>query len=229
MPRVGETLQPKFLILTALQMEAHPIARALGASSPAKTAIDLRVIGIRGKSLPAVEALGPLRLILLAGLAGGLDPVLRSGEVVIDDPGLVVPEKCAARAHRENHLCRSHHPRRIIKGYALFTWSRAPRRWIWSLTPCAPFAEKAGVPFVNIRESLDTAGESLDPAAAGLVDEEGRVKYVAAIALLARRPGRIAQLVRLRRQTEKALCSLAAAVRDVAVALASTEELHGPR
>jgi len=65
----------KWLILTALAMEA----KAITAACPQAT---VRVIGIRASRFDDSMLAGATGIIL-AGLAGGLDPQLKAGDVVI--------------------------------------------------------------------------------------------------------------------------------------------------
>src|SRR5690349_528345 len=67
---------PPLLIFAALNAEARALKGITGAS--------VHVIGLRGaRGLPAV---GPGSRVLVAGLGGALDPMLRVGDLVIDTP-----------------------------------------------------------------------------------------------------------------------------------------------
>src|SRR5580658_2318006 len=90
-------MMPKWFVFTALTLEGRAIARALGvplapigqptflpgASSNEKLLVaELHIIGIRAVRLVPAICAGTAGIIL-AGLAGALDPALRIGDIVI--------------------------------------------------------------------------------------------------------------------------------------------------
>ncbi len=80
--------RPKLLILTAVKMEYDAARQAVdGRAVGMATRVAVELIGIGGPFQQAVvEAYAgtPLDGVLMAGFAGGLDPVLAVGDVVID-------------------------------------------------------------------------------------------------------------------------------------------------
>src|SRR5438105_870719 len=81
-------------------MEAKAVADALGMPTPTpgrptlcrnnKYSIELHLIGVGAKRLPD-RLSAPVSGVILAGLAGALDPTLAVGEVVIDDHDMPLP------------------------------------------------------------------------------------------------------------------------------------------
>ena len=69
-----QTLQT--LILTPMRQEAKAVGRAIKGIAD----VSIKVIGIGATRLPPIRA----SRVILAGLAGGLDPELRTGDVIVE-------------------------------------------------------------------------------------------------------------------------------------------------
>jgi len=184
----------KPLILTALEMEACAVERQLAGED---FSIEMKVIGIGAVRLPA--DLSGASLIIMAGLAGALDPALKIGDVVSDETGsrIHTSEKLVSTPDEKARLFRETGAAAVDMENAIVLAK----------------ANAAAVPFVGIRAISDTAGESVDPALFKLVDESGKVKPLAAARLFLRRPALLAQARRLQTNSNKALEALGAAVR----------------
>src|SRR5580658_499315 len=91
-PDAVKPAPPRPLVLVPMALEARRIRRRLE-----KRGIDCPIvqIGLRAKNLPDVRDYS-VQMIILAGLAGGLDPNLEVGDVVID----------AAEGTRHSHAMR---------------------------------------------------------------------------------------------------------------------------
>ena len=88
--------QTTTVIFTALRIESRAVERALkGAGRP----VQIHTIGIGAKRIPLVLP-KDLGAIIMAGLAGALDPDLKIGDVVVDDPRAIVPKKLSLRRGR---------------------------------------------------------------------------------------------------------------------------------
>jgi len=205
------------LIVTAMQMEAQPVARALGLKFNSPTSavgagIRLEVVGISARRMPALT--NSTSAVILAGLAGGLDPALRSGDVVIDDPAHSVAPDVAPGARRAVIYGADHIIASAAEKAGLFR-STAMSAVDMESSAVRAAAAAAGVPFINIRAVVDTAGDPLDPETVKLFDESGRVKLAAAMKLFLRRPHVIPALLKTRHKAADALASMARVVADV--------------
>ena len=212
----------RFIILTAVLIEAKAVARALGLRRPSPNhptiskdsapLIDLHLIGIGAPRVPSDLGSPEDTLVIMAGLAGGLDPSLRVGDVVIDDcpPGLM-PEV----SHRTGRL---HSSEAVIttpaQKAALFAQTRALAVDMETAT-VRTAAGRQGIPFLAIRAISDAADEVLDPAVLKLVDAFGRPRPLAIAAALTRRPGLAASLKRLGASSRQAAGNLGVAVAGI--------------
>jgi adenosylhomocysteine nucleosidase len=207
-------------IVVGLAAEAR-IARPLG-----ETAI--------GGGLPegaeaAAERLvtGGATALLSFGLAGGLDPLLRAGQMVVPEcvleaglayptdaglnawlGGLAVPMLLAGDA--------------IVAGIedkrALFAATGAPAIDLES-GAVARVALRHGLPFAVLRAICDPATRALPPAALVALDGGGAIGLLRVLASVARRPAQIAALLALARDASAAQRALRGRV----------ERLSGPR
>jgi adenosylhomocysteine nucleosidase len=187
-------------------MEAKAIAKALGpqhAQSP-------MVIGIRAVKLDPAWCQGK-DAIILAGLAGALDPSLQVGDVIAcvgngDWPGL--PFRLGAIHTSSNLVAGAAEKANLFRhtGALAVDMEHAIVREL---------ALKLNLPMLSIRAISDRADESLDPDLMRWVDDTGRPKVAALAAGLAKNPLRIRALIRLGRQSRLAAEKMAAAVRQV--------------
>jgi adenosylhomocysteine nucleosidase len=212
-------LGPVIYILTAVELEARFIARALGLTreqdqwrSAGEQSLIVRPAGIRAIGLPPLDRAQNLRCVMLAGFAGALDPALKVGDVVLDDcpqgwtgnfdgrrGRIYTSPEIVGNAEQKAALFRQ------TAALAVDMESDIVRGW----------ATKAAAPFVSIRAISDSAEQSLDPAILRLVDPFGRLKPLALTAQLLRRPSLIADLQRLRVATNLAGVRLGEAVRGL--------------
>ena len=207
-------------------------ARALGCR-----ANDPRIgIGISGARPGRAEAEARrlvaegCRALLSWGVAGGLDPALVPGdlvipaEVVAEDGGSwpVSQELSAALAagvpsplRGEGQGGGGH-----ILGLDRMVLSAAEKAALFERTGAvaldmeshrvALVAAAAGLPFLAVRAIGDPAGRALPALAARALGEDGRPRIGPVVAGLLRRPGDLAALLRVKRDTEAALAALAA-------------------
>ena len=205
----------RVLILVAIQMEAIAIARALKLTfaadrtsatgvGPHDLAIELKPIGVRGTHIPARLEPADLQLVVSAGLAGGLDPSLRCGDVVVDSAESVatLPGTIRGRIHSSEVVVATPAQKaelfRQTGALAVDMETAAIRR----------LAESASVPCIAIRAISDEASDAIDPSVLGLIDSLGRVRPKAVAALLVRRPGSIRHLMRMKANSDHALTQL---------------------
>jgi adenosylhomocysteine nucleosidase len=212
--------QRTVVIFVAIQIEADAIARSLGLAFDAprtratgvvdeNVSVDLRIIGIRGGQLPAHLDDKDIRLIISAGLAGGLDPSLRCGDVVIDGDAPSITGAKQGRIHHTDTIVATPAQKRELfqqTGAIAVDMETAHIRQL---------AERCGIPCIAIRAISDEAVETIDPSILGLVDSMGRPKPAAIMKTLCSRPWLMPQLMRLKSRSNIALSKLCNVLRQV--------------
>ena len=197
----------KLLIMTAMQMEADAIAAIRNVPT-----FELAVIGPGAKRMPENLDLNNSRGVILAGIAGGLDPMLQCGDVVIDESSDL---KCGEIPYRRGKI---HTADRIIA-------TPQQKQDILEKTGALVVdmenaivrrrANEMGIPFFGLRVVGDCASDALDPIVLSLIDENGRPKIGAVASALLRRPMLLRDLLRLRSTAKIALQSLSRCVAQV--------------
>jgi hypothetical protein len=213
---IGDMAEPApLLILTAVLAEARTVAAALGTRCPAigvpvrledgDRTVELHLIGIRGRHLPS--GLNEAGVIVLAGLAGGLDPAAAVGDLVIEGWPGPLPSGFPARQGRiicSEQLVSTPEQKADLfaatGGMAVDMESDAVRR------------AAGNVPVVHVRAISDAAGDSINPAMLTWVDPIGRPRPGALAMGLLRRPMVAAELAKLARNVRIATRALAAAM-----------------
>lgn len=66
----------KVIVVTALELEARAVRRAV------KGGCEVQTVGLRAAYLPRLAA----EVVIVAGVAGALDPSLVAGDLVLDSP-----------------------------------------------------------------------------------------------------------------------------------------------
>lgn len=155
----------KIPILVPLQLEARALRHRL------EEIADVHVIGPRAQQLPMAAGFEDRALVVVAGIAGGLDPELRCGDAVIEgvDPTAALP----ARARQG----RIHTSPAVVSTPAAKTELR--RRTGADVVDMehAVVAERwrgSGVGIVGVRVVADAHDEPLPSFMETLVDERGR-------------------------------------------------------
>lgn len=211
--------------VVGLAVEARVLADALGPSSRIACAGASSERARAGAARLLAEGAGAL---ISFGLAGGLDPALSPGD-------LVLPERVVART-------RSSGPAIAADGVWRAKWAAAAaaaglsvaggtlsdspgvvrtvadkqalRRSTGAVAAdmesyaVAAVAAAAGVPFAAVRAVADPAGRPLPSCVTGLIGPDGRTDIDRLILRLCARPWEIPALVRLRRDANAALASL---------------------
>jgi|SRR5579884_727822 len=190
-------------IFTAVQTEARAVATALGVAAPTvdqptvglcgNTPIQLHLIGIRAPRLPVLDPVA-VRCIIVAGLAGALDPSLRVGDLVVAGLGEGLQEGLRCRfgdIHASAAVVAT--PQEKAALYARTGALAADMEY----DIVRGYAGRLGVPLVAVRAISDTAADFLDPALVRIVDEFGRARPRAIAAMLLGRPSMLPRLVQL--------------------------------
>ena len=172
------------------------------------------MIGMGASQLPAIEP-NRLRCILMAGLAGGLSPSLKIGDLVVDEQSTFPARIEAVRG--EIHTSRTlvttaqekakcHNENRAV---AVDMENQIAREWAASMN----------VPFLGIRAISDRADQSLDLFIVNAIDEFGHVKPIRLAFGLLGRPTRVASLMRIARHAHRAGKRLGGAVAEIMAAI----------
>jgi adenosylhomocysteine nucleosidase len=184
----------------------------------------------------AMDSLAAIDLVVTSGVAGGLRDDLAVGQVVMSErlmtcrdddlrPEQVIDapvqwlDKCAA-ALEASRISRAAGPT-ITSRRPLMTAADKQRAYLLSggiavdmeSAAIALEAERRGLPFVCMRTILDTAAE--DVVGARLIDQDGRVRPLAAARALITNPRLIIGVARLVRNLRLATHSMAAALEEV--------------
>jgi hypothetical protein len=198
---------PNVLILTALRNEAKAIAGAIPGWQCRN--LTFLTIGIRAVRLPDLTSLGPLRCIILAGLAGALDPSLQIGDVICDGDASFPWSTGSLRRgsiHSSAEIVRTPEEKK-----RLFAETHAAAVDMEQSIVKAAVLPLA-VPFIGIRSISDTAEDVLDPMILSWIDEVGSPRPVPIARDLLLRPRSWRMARRLARDSKRALATLGDAV-----------------
>ena len=244
------------LVLTAVELEARALARALRLPRLDSFAFPtfgdgrfrLAPVGLAASALSArfpalLEGLEH-PLVISAGVCGALDPAVSCGSLIL--PETVVGPRgeryAAAVAHHRHHVTAlSDRGMRFATG-ALATVAEV------AATPAAKAklreatgavavdmesalilraAAEAGCPGLVLRGVSDDAGDSLSPELTALITAEGRVRKARAAATVLRQPAILPKALKLQRATQGALAAVAEALQWSVEYRAAVE--HEPR
>jgi len=134
------------------------------------------------------------RYIIMAGVAGGLDPKLAIGDLILGDcpetlmSGMGIPH---GSIHTSDQLASSMQEKSelyIECGASVVDMETAKAR---------DFAAERNIPFISLRAVSDSANHSLDPSLLTLVDAWGRPRPTAIARFLAANPLRARSLIQL--------------------------------
>jgi adenosylhomocysteine nucleosidase len=221
------TLTP-VLCTSGLAAEAR-IARAagfqviMGAGDPQRTTALVETAARRAKCL------------ISFGIAGGLAPHLRPGDVILSAE--VIGDDCRWRPDAEFHRQVSDLARRIgaaegpVLGARDILATEEDKAQAWRATGAlavdlesaivARTAQAAGIPFLVLRTIADPAARELPRAALIPLLEDGTPAFARVLGEVLRRPRQIAALFGLARETRQALSALAGPAHALRGALAA--------
>jgi hypothetical protein len=200
------------VIFAALKIETNAIERALmGIRRP----VHVHTVGIGAIGVPSVLP-KDIGVLMMAGMGGALDPSLKIGDIVLDDPKGIVPADLPVRRGK------------ICTADALVATPAAKAELFQSTAALAvdmeqqhlhKLAAKRGVALIGVRSISDTADQTLDPKLLKLVDAVGRPKPVALGAALFEKPMLALEMNKLGKNIKIATDKLGAAVRLIVQSL----------
>ncbi len=203
----------KILIFTAVELEANAVASATRTCLIVQNA---GAIGIRASRLGDVRPGSAVSTVILCGLAGALNPSLGIGDLILNDPGKMVPGEIEI-------------PRGTIYSSSAIAATPADKAAMFRQTRAdavdmeqaivQTWCDARGFSLISLRAISDTADETLDPVVLRFVDDLGRPLPGKIAAGLLRNPLLVPHLLRLNRNSKIALARLADAVRTVVAAL----------
>ena len=207
--------RPLIQIFTAIEMERRAVCRALTAADWAGPAcsFDWRVtpVGIRAVKRPPT-LLPATRFVVMAGLAGGLDPALGIGVLVLDvssgSHGALGPNIALQTTAVVGRIVSSDEPVTTPAAKASLFQSSGAVAVDMEGDIMATLVQSAGVPFVHLRAISDAADQAIDPRALSLVSDLGRPRPLRVARYLLRDPRRISTLKRLGADAQFAAKSL---------------------
>ena len=181
--------------------------------------IELHLIGIKGLGLDQLRLQSAPDVILMAGLAGALDPALRVADVLIEGLPFGWTRPAGSRdgtIHTATQLIST-----PAEKAGLFAQTNASavemenaRVGAWAARQ--GWNEEREVRVIAIRAISDRADQILDPAVMRLVDSWGRLRIGSLLRTLARRPWLVPALLRLGSDSAKAAAELGLAVQSLA-------------
>ena len=222
-------------IVCALAAEARHLGPTTHGRAPLSTLTDGTLLCVSGMGGAAAERgaralLGAGATALASwGMAGGLDPGLTAGTILLPHTVIGIDGSAIATAR---HWCErldaalgALHP--VARG-ALLSSTRAIGSIAQKATlhretgaaavdmeslAVASVAQAAHVPFIAVRVIVDGAGDVLPRAVTAAADSAGHLQLWRLIGALARSPSDLAPLIRLARRYRAASRSLAAVAR----------------
>lgn len=216
-------------VVTGLAVEAEVAASAVAEPAPLITVsgADSARARVRARKLVGVGA----EALLSFGIAGGLAPDSRPGELILADtvvlpggervqtsrPWLDGVRSCleaAGLSPATATLIGSDTAVISPQVKAILQQRHEARAVDMESHAVAKVAKEAGLPFLALRAVADPAERALPLWAASTTDAQGKVKLRVALGALFRRPWELPAAIRLGRETRAALDALRSAVRS---------------
>jgi len=215
-------------VLVGLPFEAAILARHHFSHMTVRSAA-AEALRARREATALLEA--GAELLVSFGVAGGLDPALVPGDLllaekIVDAKGRSYAADSAARGELLSALDGERVREGTLLGTdevvatpdaktRLFAESGAAALDMESL-PLAEAAAEAGRPFIAVRAVADPAGRAIPGAALAALGKDGRVDFARLLAALARRPGDLAGFPALARDSARAKAALGRAALGLA-------------
>ncbi len=206
------------LVVTGLAREARI------ASGPGIAVVGASGHPVRLRALLEAESASAYRAVVSFGIAGGLDPALLPGSVVIarevvargerwpSDPAVVrLWAQCLGNSGERITLADiagADAPLLTALEKSALRAASGSAAVDMESHVAADFAGDRGLPFAAIRVVCDPAERTLPPLAAKALRPDGRLDFGAIVRSLARRPAQIAALPRLAHDASVAFAAL---------------------
>ncbi len=172
----------------------------------------------------ALAAEGEASAVLSFGIAGGLDPALRTGALLVATRVRGASGGWPADAAWAERIAAATGARRVaLAGASAVAATPAAKARLRAMTGAAAvdlesevaaaFASRHGLPFAAVRAVADAAGDTLPRCAAQGLTPDGRPAVGRVLLGLLRRPGEFPQLLAVARASRTALAALARSCR----------------
>jgi adenosylhomocysteine nucleosidase len=153
-----------------------------------------------------------VRALVSFGLAGGLDPMLRPGALIVPE-AVVTQGRHLATSPSLNDQCGGGTGHTLLGADGIAATVAAKQRLFVSSGcaavdiesgPVARIAEARGMPFAVLRAICDPAERDLPPAALSALTDAGAIGFLAVLGSVLARPGQIPSLLALGRDAAAA-------------------------
>lgn len=225
---VALTLEDRLLLVAGLGLEARGLLWRLPRAT--RRALTVRTVGPRATRLDRLDVARTSwrpAALLVTGLAGGCEPELRPGDVVVGDPVAIPGAELAGadgdpglrgRAVRALDAARlRYRVGRLVTVDELVTSPAAKAQW-WRTEGALAvdmesahvlaWARRVGLPALAVRAVVDGPEDEVPGELLGTVGADGRMR-AGAVASLLGRPALVGAAWRLGRRSRRALGNLA--------------------
>lgn len=208
------------MIIVGLRAEAR-IARALGVP-----------VAIGGGTAAGAERAARhlvaenTKALISFGLAGGLDPALAAGTILVPHTVIAGSRRFAAAESLTRRLGGP--TAHVLLGMADVAATPAEKQRLWHETGAsaadlesgavARIAAEAGVPFAVLRAVCDTADHILPPAALAALDSSGAIGPLRVVRSVLAEPAQIPALLTLAADAARARRALRLWIRNISLA-----------
>ena len=200
------------VIFTALQIETKAVQRALAGI---RRSVYVHTIGLRAIRVPTVLPKN-IGVMIVAGLGGALDPALKVGDVVVDDPYGIVPAEVALRRGK---ICTVDAIVATPEDKSALFASTSALAVDMEQQHLQRLASRRKAVLIGVRSISDTAAHTINPNLLRLVDAVGRPKPVALAAAIFEKPTLVLEMSKLAKDVKLATDRLGAAMRTIVDAL----------
>lgn len=227
--RGGSITGDTVLVCFAVKEEAAPF-RPFAESKP-WVQVQVTGIGQKNTERALVKSLaGPCpKMVLTCGFAGGLDPGLRTGEVLFDTVDATLREALAAAGARPGQFHCADRIATSVEEKARLRASSGADAVEMESAHVRRACAREGLPVATVRVILDTASEDLPLDFSQLMAADETVSMGKLAVALLKSPGKVPALLRLQRQTRASAQALACVLEKALECLARKQADEYPR